>query len=287
MPNALRNRVLSEIHADHQGIVRSKSIARTYVWWPGVDRDIENLVKKCMNCALQQNNPKLTRMHPWELPRYPWQRVHVDFAGPFLGYSYLILVDAYSKWPEVIPMQTTSSVATIRSLMQIFATHGLPERIVTDNGPQFTSQEFKEFLNVNGIQHTLSATYHPSTNGEAERFVQTFKHNMKCRQANSGYVMVRSYNTPEKWVQGEIVRKIGNLHYDVNVGGKIVKRHVDQLQSFGTNNTEVQVSNTSNLNNSDVQTAHQDVQNHATAQNTPIVLPNRMSRGKPPERLDL
>ncbi|XP_064091616.1 uncharacterized protein K02A2.6-like [Macrobrachium nipponense] len=358
IPNALRNRVLSEIHADHQGIVRSKSIARTYVWWPGVDRDIENLVKKCMNCALQQNNPKPTRMHPWELPRYPWQRVHVDFAGPFLGYSYLILVDAYSKWPEVIPMQTTSSVATIKSLMQIFATHGLPERIVTDNGPQFTSQEFKEFLNVNGIQHTLSATYHPSTNGEAERFVQTFKHNMKCRQANSGnvashiakfllsyrttvnnttgvtpsyllmgrrirnkldlmypslqsqleqkgydqvsklpnvrhfapsgYVMVRSYNTPEKMGYKEkLVRKIGNLHYDVNVGGKIVKRHVDQLQSFGTNNTEVQVSNTSDLNNSDVQTAHQDVQNHATAQNTPIVLPNRMSRGKPPERLDL
>ncbi|XP_064109047.1 uncharacterized protein K02A2.6-like [Macrobrachium nipponense] len=345
IPNALRNRVLSEIHADHQGIVRSKSIARTYVWWTGVDRDIENLVKKCMNCALQQNNPIPTRMHPWELPRYPWQRVHIDFAGPFLGYSYLILVDAYSKWPEVIPMQTTSSVATIRSLMQIFSTHGLPERIVTDNGPQFTSQEFMDFLN------------HPSTNGEAERFVQTFKHNMKCRQANSGnvashiakfllsyrttvhnttgitpsyllmgrrirnkldlmypslqsqleqkgydqvkklpnvrhfapsgYVMVRSYNTPEKWVQGEIVRKIGNLHYDVNVGGKIVKRHVDQLQSFGTNHTEVKVSNTSDLNNSDVQTAHQDVQNHATAQNTPTVLPNRMSRGKPPERLDL
>lgn len=365
IPNALRSRVLSEIHADHQGIVRSKSIARTYVWWPGVDRDIENLVKKCMNCALQQNNPKQTRMHPWELPRYPWQCVHIDFAGPFLGYSYLILVDAYSKWPEVIPVQTTSSVVTIKSLMQIFATHGLPERIVTDNGPQFTSKEFKEFLNVNGIQHTLSATYHPSTNGEAERFVQTFKHNMKCRQANSGnvtshiakfllsyrttvhsttgvtpsyllmgrrirskldlmypslqsqleqkgydqvkkfpevrhftpssYVMVRSYNTPEKWVQGEIVRKIGNLHYDVNVSGKIVKRHVDQLQSFSTNNTEVQVSNTSNLNNTDVQTAHQDVEpptvnieeNLATAQDTSPVLPNRVSRGKPPERLDL
>ncbi|XP_066947080.1 uncharacterized protein [Macrobrachium rosenbergii] len=111
----------------------------------------------------------------------------------------------------------------------------------------------------------------------------------------SSYVMVRSYNIPEKWVQGEIVRKIGNLHYDVNVSGKIVKRHVDQLQSFSTNNTEVQVSNTSNLNNTDVQTAHQDVEpptvnieeNLATAQDTSPGLPNRMSRGKPPERLDL
>ena len=72
--------------------------------------------------------------------------------------------------------------------MQIFATHGLPERIVTDNGPQFCSQEFKEFLKVNGIQHAFSAPYHPATNGEAERFVQTFKHSMKCKQANSANI---------------------------------------------------------------------------------------------------
>ena len=169
IPTSLRDRVLSEIHADHQGIVRSKSIARTFVWWPGIDKSIELYVKRCQNCALQQNNPKPVRMHPWECPRYAWQRLHIDFAGPFLGHSYLIVVDAYSKWPEVIPMQSTTSVCTIKVLMQIFATHGLPERIVTDNGPQFCSQEFKEFLEVNGIQHTFSAPYHPATNGEAER----------------------------------------------------------------------------------------------------------------------
>ena len=72
--------------------------------------------------------------------------------------------------------------------MQIFATHGLPERTVSDNGPQFTSQEFKDFVEVNGIHHTFSAPYHPSTNGEAERLVQTFKHNMKCRQATSANI---------------------------------------------------------------------------------------------------
>lgn len=82
-------------------------------------------------------------MHPWERRRRPWQRLHIDYAGPFLGHSYLILVDAYSKWPEVIPFQATTSLSTIRALMLLFATHGIRERIVADNGPQFTSQEFK------------------------------------------------------------------------------------------------------------------------------------------------
>lgn len=144
VPRALREHVLKEIHADHQGIVGSKALARTFVWWPCMDKEVETYVRKCSECAIHQNNPQAVRSHPWECPRYPWQRLHIDFAGPFLGHSYLIVTDAYSKWPEVVVMQTTTSLATIKVLMQIFATHGLPERIVSDNGPQFTSQEFKD-----------------------------------------------------------------------------------------------------------------------------------------------
>lgn len=132
-------------------------------------------------------------MHPWECPRYPWQRVHIDFAGPFLGRSYLILVDSYSKWPEIIPMRSITTRNTVRVLMSIFATHGLPERIVSDNSPQFCSKEFDNFTKVNGIRHTRSAPYHPATNGEAERFVQTFKHNMRCRQATSRNISTNIY----------------------------------------------------------------------------------------------
>ena len=153
-----------------------------------MDKDIELYVKQCQECAIHQNNHEPARMHPWECPRFAWQRLHIDFAGPFLGHSYLIVIDSYSKWPEIIPMESTTSLSTIKVLMRIFATYGLPERIVTDNGPQFSSHEFKNFLDLNGIFHTFSAPYHPSTNGEAERFVQTFKHNMKCRQANSANI---------------------------------------------------------------------------------------------------
>ena len=105
--------MLEEIHADHQGVVRSKAIARTYSWWPGVDKDIELCVKQCQECAIHQNNPKPARMHPWECPRFAWQRLHIDFAGPFLGHSYLIVIDSYSKWPEIIPMESTTSLSTI------------------------------------------------------------------------------------------------------------------------------------------------------------------------------
>ena len=85
--------------------------------------------------------------------------------------SFLIAVDAHSKWPEVIPMSTTTAEKTVSELRKLFATHGLPEQIVSDNGAQFTSQHFEEFMKLNGIKHIRSAPYHPATNGEAERFV--------------------------------------------------------------------------------------------------------------------
>ena len=192
IPHGLRDEVLEELHADHQGMNRTKALARTFVWWPNVDKDIEKKIRKCGGCALQQNNPKATNTHPWVYPETPWQRIHVDFAGPFLGHMFLIVVDAHSKWPEVIRMKSTTAIRTVNALRRIFATHGLPVRIVTDNGPQFVSKEFKDFCTANGVQHTLSAPYHPATNGEAERFVQTFKRNMKCRSAASMDV--------EKWV---------------------------------------------------------------------------------------
>ena len=92
---------------------------------------------------------------------------------------WLIAVDAFSKWPEVVPMKVTTATRTIEELHTIFACWGLPEQIGTDNGPQFTSEEFKKFMHSNGIWHFRTAPYHPQSNGAAERFVQTFKQAMK------------------------------------------------------------------------------------------------------------
>ncbi|XP_063814156.1 uncharacterized protein K02A2.6-like [Pseudophryne corroboree] len=156
-----------------------KNLARSYVWWPGIDGQIEILTKGCEGCQRVQNAPPLAPLHPWEWPSSPWQRVHIDFAGPFMDCTFLIAVDAHSKWPEVIKMKSTTSEKTIAVLRTIFARNGLPEQVCSDNGPQFVSMEFKKFMQDNGIKHFTSAPHHPATNGLAERFVQTFKKAIK------------------------------------------------------------------------------------------------------------
>ena len=91
----------------------------------------------------------------------------------------LVIVDAHSKWSKVMLMSSTTSQATIRALRQLFATYGLPQQLVSDNGPQFSSVEFATFLTRNGVKHIRSSPYHPSTNGLAERFIRTLKQAMK------------------------------------------------------------------------------------------------------------
>ena len=175
VPEKGRAQILSLLHEGHPGILRMKRLARSVAWWPGMDEAIESTVNKCQLCQENQKSPNPVMVHPWEWPNSPWTRVHADYAGPLEGKMFLILVDAYSKWLEVdiVPSATTQN--TIPKLRSIFATHGLPEVLVTDNRTAFTSREFKEFTKRNGIQHLTTAPYHPSSNGLAERAVQTFK----------------------------------------------------------------------------------------------------------------
>ena len=180
VPEKLQKKVLAELHLSQSGIARMKAIARSYVWWPRLDDDIAELAKSCVACQAVKNAPPVAPLHPWIWPARPWQRIHVDFSGPFYHQSFLIIVDAHSKWPEVIPMKSTTATATIQELRRLFASYGLPEQVVSDNGPQFVSSEFASFLKGNGVKHIRCAPYHPSSNGAAERFVQTFKRSMKA-----------------------------------------------------------------------------------------------------------
>ena len=156
-----------------------KALARSYIFWPGLDEDIETAVKKCPECQVNRKDPPAAPLHPWEWPSKPWFRVHADFAGPFLGKMFLILVDASTKWIDVHVMSGTSSESTIEKMEITFAALGLPVYLVTDNAAVFTGAEFQQFLKGNGIMHITSAPYHPASNGLAERAVQTFKTVMK------------------------------------------------------------------------------------------------------------
>lgn len=187
IPKMLRSLILKELHAGHFGTVKMKSLARGYCWWPNIDADIESITKNCANCNTHKNNPPKVDVHHWQPVSEPMQRVHLDFAGPFLNKQFLIMVDAYSKWPEVHVMNDITAKSTVSKCRQIFAMFGLPRTIVTDNGRTFISNEFQKFLQSNGIIHKLTAPYNPSTNGQVERFVQTLKQGLKrmnCDMSN-------------------------------------------------------------------------------------------------------
>lgn len=126
IPQKLRNRILQELHSEHAGIVKMKALARQYVWWPRIDQDLENVAKDCANCNLVRNNPRETKTYEWEAAKFPFQRVHIDFAGPFMGHYFFILVDAFSKWPEVYITKDLTSNTTIQKCRQIFTTFGIP-----------------------------------------------------------------------------------------------------------------------------------------------------------------
>ena len=182
IPPKQRDQILKELHRAHPGCSRMKSLARSYVWWPKMDIDIENIAKSCSTCQNNRHAPPSAPLQPWSWPSKPWQRVHIDFAGPFLGKTFLVVIDAHSKWPEIFEMTNTSAHQTIHTLRQLFSSYGMPEQVVSDNGPQFIAQEFSDFMRSNGIRHTRCSPYHPASNGAVERFIQTFKQSMKASQ---------------------------------------------------------------------------------------------------------
>lgn len=176
VPAELQPAVMRLLHQAHQGMVKMKAVARSFVWWPGLDNEIEEACRECRVCQLVQRAPPRATVIPWSPPDRPWSRIHVDFAGPVQGRTLLIVVCAYSKWIEVADTRGSMSAGTtIAVLRKLFACHGLPDVVVSDNGPCFKSAEFADFMRENLVQHHLTAPYHPASNGLAERAVQTVK----------------------------------------------------------------------------------------------------------------
>ena len=178
VPEKLRKDILKLLHSTHSGMVNMKSMARNYVWWPKIDKDIEATVRNCQPCQVNQKKPQASIPHPWVKPNEPWERIHIDCCDLF-GHMWLIIVCSYSKWVEVIKMNSTTSKKTIEELRKLFSQFGLPLVIVSDNGPQFVSIEFENFIQQNVMKHILIPAYHPASNDQAESLVGKFKACMK------------------------------------------------------------------------------------------------------------
>ena len=175
VPSRLRPSLLRELHAGHFGSSRMKELARSYLWWPNLDCDLEGSTNSCPERLSQRALPAKAELHPWEWPTHPWHRIHVDYAGPVDGHYFLVIVDAHSKWVDIYSTSDTTTKETVKCLQHSFAQFGLPVSIVSDNGPCFASQEFKEFAKNSGIRHITTAVYKPSTNGLAKKMAQTLK----------------------------------------------------------------------------------------------------------------
>ena len=128
-----QKRLLEELHKCHPGMCRMKALARSFVWWPGIDLDIEERVRFCDVCTLVHYSPKAVPLLLWPWSTEPWQRIHIDYAE-VKDQQFLLVVDGHSKWMEVFPMRSTTAEATIEVLRALFSRYGLPLELVSDNG---------------------------------------------------------------------------------------------------------------------------------------------------------
>ena len=152
IPFKLRKKILDALHETHSGIVRMKSLARQHVWWPHIDEEVEAIAKSCPECCSTRPSPPSAPLHPWQFPERSWQRLHIDLAGPLHNKMWLVVTDAHSKWPEVFDMNANiTSSNVIRKIREVIARFGIPEQIVSDNGPKFTSSELRLFVRAMGF----------------------------------------------------------------------------------------------------------------------------------------
>ena len=174
IPPALRQAVLSKFHEHHPGMVAMKSLARALIWYPGMDKDIEQLVRHCRICQSVRAKPPQNMHVSWPPANRPWQRIHIDHFF-YENHTCLIVVDSFSKYIEVESVRTVSAKDTIQALRMIFCRNGLPDLLVSDNATSFSAFEFTKFLEDNCVKHVTSPPYMPASNGQAERGVKVIK----------------------------------------------------------------------------------------------------------------
>ncbi|XP_015779104.1 PREDICTED: uncharacterized protein K02A2.6-like [Acropora digitifera] len=259
IPSSMRLEILDKIHEGHQGIAKCRERAKSSVWWPGLSREIQDLVQQCRTCALHRDN-KPEPLIATPLPDRPWQIVATDLFQ-MRGMDYLIVIDYYSRYVEVAAMtkttksseviamtKTTKSSEVIRALRSIFARHGIPEQVRSDNGPQYDSAEFSHFAKQWGFKHVTSSPRFPQSNGEVERGVRTVKNLLlKAEDPAKGLLAYRSTPLACKFSPAQLLmgRKLRNsvpmFHTELNP-------HWPDLEKLHARESESKLKQQSNFN---------------------------------------
>ncbi|CAF4891520.1 unnamed protein product [Pieris macdunnoughi] len=201
IPVAMRNDILKQIHEGHQGIHSCQRLARNLVYWPNMYSDIEKYVNNCHSCLTNRRSNSKEPLLPHEVKPIPWNKVGVDLFDLNL-HKYVIVVYYFSQYVELVKLVGGStSKIVISHLKSIFSRHGIPNILISDNGPPFNSKEFHNFALDWQIQHITSSPYLPQSNGLVERTIGTVKNILKkCLTDNTDphLALLQYRNTPKE-----------------------------------------------------------------------------------------
>ena len=174
IPPALREATLKRIHSSHMGVDGSIRRVKRAVFWPSMGSHIAEYISQCGICRKMENTPIKEPLLSHEVPDRPWSKVGLDLFH-VQEKTYLVTVDYYSNFWEIDMLKTTESQAVIKKIKAHFARYGIPDTVISDNGPQFSSHTFKEFADQWEFKHHTSSPYHSRSNGLAESAVKTAK----------------------------------------------------------------------------------------------------------------
>jgi transposase InsO family protein len=186
IPSKLREQIVELAHSGHQGIVKTKRLIRSRVWFPGIDRMVEDRVKRCLECQANTDKQQFEPLKPSKLPERPWHTVCGDFFGPMEDGTYWFHNgDEYSRWGGVEEISSTNSTQVENVLDKLFTLFGAPVIYKTDNGPPFNSYSFREFAKKWGFTHRKVTPEWPRANGEAESFMKKLNKVLKTAKIAS------------------------------------------------------------------------------------------------------
>ena len=194
IPRTLRKELLQRIHEGHLGVEKCKRRARDTVYWPGLNKDINNMTGKCETCLKYRNKQTKEPMTVTDVTTTPWHKVGMDLFH-LKGKDYLVVIDYFSNYPEMALLSSTTSNCVITHAKSIFARHGIPHTVMSDNGPCFSSKEWQDFAKVYDFKHVTSSPLYAQSNGKAEKGVHILKQLLKkaADSASDPYLALLSY----------------------------------------------------------------------------------------------